>query len=534
MRLPFLGLPAALLATCLFASCGGGAGTASKPDNVPGLVLDEPDAVIEVAGPGGDALEEAGPGGDALEEAGPEAMPLELPPPWEVPQETVPADDPGPDPAPEAAADLPNDPAADAPADTPIVTPTACRSFQDCASDEVCEFTLGVCQRRSTWTETQVVAHGFHPLDGAPGDVLIVDGGAFMTSSFAVPKVTIGTVVVGGFAVETSENRVLVQVTKAMSGKITVTDPAGKTATCAGTFKQAPAGVIECDGTTPAATFNPGVRPAEAGGFAAGYVDLGDDLQTRVFYPAKCGSIRRPPVAGTWPLVLVLHGNGAPHLNYEYLAQLLATWGFVAVMPATDQNMAGDDFSAMLAQVMPLVAKIRGKALDPLNPVLAGVSTTPEIAFIGHSRGTGRTEEVIGADADVAAHTVAAVFLGPVDDGDKVPCPILVFGGQKDSQSMPSNYNGAYGDQAAPKWLVEFPGGNHGSFCDHKVYGYGMLGGMGDQKPTITRPRQLYVVQTFVLPLMQRAFQQAQPFAAQLDSPQDGPDYTVAFQLAVP
>ena len=521
MRQSLRVVPAALLAAYLAAACGSGAGTASKPDHVPGLVLDEPDVLMEVAVPGV----------DAPEETGPEAMPLELPPPWEVPQEAVPDDDPGPDPVPETATDLPADLPADLPPDvapdTTVVPPTPCRSFQDCASDEVCEFTLGVCQRRSTWTETLVVAHGFHPLEGAPGDVLIVDGGAFMTSSFAMPKVTVGSVAVGGLAVESSENRVLIKVTKAMAGKITVTDPAGKVATASGTFHQAPAGVIDCDGTTPAATFNPGVRLAEVGGFAAGYADLGDDLGTRVFYPAKCGSIRRPPVAGTWPVVLILHGNGAPHLNYEYLAQLLATWGFVSFMPATDQNMAGDDFSAMLAQVMPLVGKIRGQALDSLNPVLAGLSTTPEIAFVGHSRGTGRTEEVIGADDDVAAHTVAAVFLGPVDDGDKVPCPILVFGGQKDSQSVPANYNGAYGDQSAPKWLVEFPGGNHGSFCDHKVYGYGLLGGMGDQKPTITRPRQLYVVQTFVLPLMQRAFKLAEPFAAQLDAPQSGPDYTV-------
>ena len=44
MRRPFRLVPAALLAACLAAACGSGAGTASKPDTVPGLVLDEPDA----------------------------------------------------------------------------------------------------------------------------------------------------------------------------------------------------------------------------------------------------------------------------------------------------------------------------------------------------------------------------------------------------------------------------------------------------------------------------------------------------------
>jgi hypothetical protein len=431
--------------------------------------------------------------------------------------------DPGPDPGPEPVPDVPL-------ADVPDVAPPPpfCTSFQDCADGEVCDFPLGRCQGRSTWTDATLGVYGFHPASGSPGDTLVLDGRRFTDSPMGMPKVKIGAVVVGGLSLEFSENRILVPVTQAMSGPITVWDPQNHYATMTGTFSQAPAGVIGCDGSTPWATYLPGTTLGAIGSYAAGYVDLGDALRTRVFYPADCGSIRRPPVPGTWPFVLILHGNGAPHLNYEYLAQLLATWGFVSAMPATQMNMAGEDFSKMLEELMPVVTKLRGRALGDVHPVLAGVTTTADIAFIGHSRGTGRAEEVIGADPDIAAHTKGAVFLGPVDDGKTVPGLFLLFGGLKDAQSLPWQYNAIYAEQPGPKWYVEFKGGNHGSFCDHKVYGYGgLLGAFGDQKPLITRERQLFVVQTFVVPLMQRAFGLPEPFAGQLDDPPAVPECNV-------
>jgi hypothetical protein len=193
--------------------------------------------------------------------------------------------------------------------------------------------------------------------------------------------------------------------------------------------------------------------------------------------------------------------------------------------------MAGEDFKKMLEELMPLVKLIRGRPLAGLHEVLAGVSTTESIAFVGHSRGSGRAEEVVGADADVKAHTVGAVFLGPVDDGDTVPGLFMVFGGLKDAQSGPLNYKGTYNQQPAPRWMIEFPGGNHGSMCDHKVYGYGIIGGLGDQMPTILRARQLLVIQQYALPLFQRAFGLPEPFASQLDAPPGGPDHAVTYDL---
>lgn len=477
-------------------------------------------------------------GGDAVQADADDAVPVADAPP--MPDEGGPEDlvagDPGSPDMPVADLGTPELPPVDegnpeVPGTDPgPVVDTFCRSFEDCEEDEVCEFSLGVCQRRGTWKDTSIAMYGFHPAAATAGDVLVVDGTAFYLPGFigGAPKnIRIGSVNVGGTQYLADENRILIKVTAQMQGVIQVTDMSGSKALLPTHFRQAPAGEIACDGSTPAASGVPGPDPRHVGPHAAGYVDLRDGLDTRIFYPAECGSIRRPARRGTWPLVMILHGNGANHLQHEHLAQLLATWGFVSVMPSTLQNMANQEQEALVEQVMPLVVRVRGQDLGGEHPVLAGVVTTEDVAWVGHSRGTGRSEELILADSDLAAHTKGAIFLGPVDDGEAVPGLLMVFGGGKDTQSGPSNYNGPYDDHDGPKWLITLPGGNHGSFCDHKVYGYGALGGMGDLEPTITRHKQLTVVETFGLPMMQRAFGLDEPFGDVLDSPPTDPDYTV-------
>jgi hypothetical protein len=415
--------------------------------------------------------------------------------------------------------------------------PHFCRSFQDCTSDEVCVFSLGECQTRGTWTDYDPAVDAFHPSEAAAGDVLIVDARRLMAGlTTQMPRARIGE---GASAqnvlaahMQADENRMLIKVQSGMAGKITLWDFQGKLAGSPGSLLSAPSGVIPCDGKTPEATGEDGTRPGSVGPYAAGYVDIGDAAGTRVFYPAVCGSLRRPPVEGTWPLVAILHGNGATHLQYEYLAELLATWGFVSFMPATDMNMAGEPFDEMLKKLMPVVRMMWDQDdLGLVHPVLAGVGTTPDIAFVGHSRGTGRAEEVLARNQDIKDMTVGAVFLGPVDDGLPIPGGLLVFGGKKDSQSGSSNYTGPYNKHNGPKILVEFPGGNHGSFCDHKVYGYTLMGALGDLEPTIPRSRQLYVVQTFTVPFFQKAFGLTETFPGFLSAAPTSSDHTIQRNL---
>lgn len=474
------------------------------------------------------------PGADVLD------VPLDIDEDVPLPQDALDPDTHAPDVADDAAAEDPGapdvgpeDPGHDPGLEDPgPPMPVFCHSFADCLADEVCVLSLGECQKRATWTDISPALYGIHPREVAPGDVLIVDGRRFSAGGLTgnTPRARVGDVNVTGLQFD--ENRLLIPVQAGMAGDVRVwafynnyqlmlwPDPVAA----------APAGVVPCTNQTPAASWIPGTRPDLTGPYAAGYVDLGDAPMTRVFYPAECGSVRRPPIQteAPFPLVCILHGNGALHLQYEYLAELLATWGFVSFMPQTDQNMAGEPFQEMLKKLMPVITKMRGRALDDVHPVLAGVETTPEIAFIGHSRGTGRAEEAVGSDADLNNHAVGFVFLGPVDDDKKVRGQFLVFGGGKDTQSTAANVNSAYNNQKAPRYKIVLPGGNHGSFCDHKVYGYTPIGPIvGDLEPTIPRSLQLQIVQRFTLPLLQRAFGMDEPFADVLDSAPSTADYTI-------
>ncbi len=163
-------------------------------------------------------------------------------------------------------------------ADAPPVFHAFCRSFDDCEDDEVCEFSLGACQRRGTWLDPAIDFYGFHPAAAAPGDWLVLDGTVFYIPGFmgGSPKsVKIGSV--SGDVSQADENRILVKVTANMQGVITITDPNGKSASLPTHFQQAPAGVIACDTSTPAASGVPGPDSMHVGPYAAGYVDLNDD-----------------------------------------------------------------------------------------------------------------------------------------------------------------------------------------------------------------------------------------------------------------
>lgn len=407
-----------------------------------------------------------------------------------------------------------------------------CRSFYDCGTDEVCIFSEGICERRSNWIDATLDLYGFHPRAGTVGDVLVIDGARFYSGFYPSFSVLVGSnQKFSGMQLEPqpNQNRVTVFVGKDMSGFVTIVDSQGKKATSKVSFQVSSEGLIACDGSTPSASNIAGQFPTETGPYAAGYVDVIGEIHTRVYYPAMCGSVRRPPVPGTWPLVCILHGNGALNIQYEYLAELLATWGFVSFAPATKHNSDDWDAEEMLSQLLPVIGKMRGKSLEGIHPLLVNVSTTPEIAFIGHSRGAGRAEEAINADPDLKAHTIGSIFLGPVDDDKTMPGPFMLFAGGKDRSCYSPWYEKIYKNQNTPRWMIEIPGGNHGGFCDHKVYGYENMGLTIDLEPTIPRRRQLEIVQTFAIPFLQRVFALEEPFAYYLNTPPSSPDYKVQF-----
>ncbi len=407
--------------------------------------------------------------------------------------------------------------------DAGVVDSRFCWGFTDCSGDLICELTEGRCERRATHGAGGLALYGFRPGAGAAGDQLVVDGSGFYSSLFGSMgvRVNIGPQALSGVA---DENRVIVSVPAGASGAVTVKGENGTTPASAVAFSTTAGGVLACDDTTPAAGFDGAAAPTDSGPFAAGYVDV-PGRRLRIYYPAECGGVRRPPVAGEYPLVIFLHGNGAVYWSYEYLAASLATWGFVSAMPET--GTGNEEDPQITRQIRDVVDDMRGVELSGLHEaVLAGLHTTQEAAFVGHSRGCGRMQDYFRDQPAVRDMTVATIFLGPHDnERDTAPGLFLVIGATEDHQSLVGRQTPmAYSRQPAPRWKVIVQGGNHSLFCDHKIYS------MFDGEPSVTRRQQLGVVLSFSLPIMQRAFGHSEPFASWLDSPEPSPLYEVEFE----
>ncbi len=388
-----------------------------------------------------------------------------------------------------------------------------CRAHDACKVGKVCNFANGRCETRIDWPAPAPVLFSFHPMVAAPGDVLVLDGARFWPSAFQVSaKVKVGGTSLAPYPPLLDSTRLLVPVTAPVGGALELTTGGGKKLSGGVLIKSPTGGPMPCSAWTMPAAGSAGTTPRAAGPHGAGYRDLKGATTARLFYPAKCGGVRTAPVAGTHPLVVLMHGNGAGYLNYEFLGQHLATWGFLALLPdAKVDYKASDIVKITPAQVATLAAAIK---VARGGGGLPGVKAGAKVAFIGHSRGSARIQAVLAADKALAAATVASVFLGPVDDGKVVPGLFLLVAGTRDSQSPGYIHNTAYGRQKPPKWRVVVQGGNHSLFSDHKVWS-----GFLDQKPTVTRAQQHGVVASFTLPLLQRAFGLKQPFKAQLDSP---------------
>jgi len=402
----------------------------------------------------------------------------------------------------------------------------SCSGLVDCpGNEEICELSLGRCEYRKSLLSYENELYSFHPRDVAVGDLLVVDGNGFMGTnpvSLIPPLVHIGSDSVGGSFLDSSisadGNRLLIKVTKEISGPVSVTVNGFTSNISVENLGVADDGVIECDGSTPEATFEDENYLLGVGPYAAAYLDFLDQAM-RVFYPAQCGSVRHPPVDGTYPLVVILHGNGSQHIQYEYLAQLLATWGFISLMPESESE--NDSPPEVHHLIYDRIEPFLEADLGEVHYILDGLSTTTEVAMIGHSRGCARMQNTWNLDEDLKSNAVASIFLGPAEDEIVAPGMFMVIGASKDGQSFSWNFDGSYNRQSAPKWKVWLEGGNHSLFGDHKVYT------AFDGVPDITRRQQLEITASFVLPLLERAFGLEEHWPEMLDNPPASSIYTV-------
>ncbi|WP_243657574.1 serine aminopeptidase domain-containing protein [Parafrankia sp. BMG5.11] len=284
------------------------------------------------------------------------------------------------------------------------------------------------------------------------------------------------------------------------------------------------AGVVLAGGSTGVA---PPAAPDEPGPFTAGYQTLtvsdpgrpGRLLTTSVWYPgapARLGPVALPPAAqypaaqypmarypvapgvdvssalaheeipvapGRFPLVVVSHGSAGSRVQLAYLAEALATHGFVVAAP----DHPGDTMiEAAEGRQAPLVELASDRLLDVSAVIsaftkpdcpLSRMVRADEVGVVGFSFG-GLTSAVstvgfLRAPADPRVRAVVGIApateVVPERELDRVRVPVLLVGGSDDlaapvERNAGRTFDGLHG--AHPRYLVTVAGGMHNSFTE--------------------------------------------------------------------
>lgn len=384
------------------------------------------------------------------------------------------------------------------PVEQPCVRATAC------GSAATCNLCSGLCEDRSPgWGSLEVLSA--YPQKGAPGDFIVVDGAGYSMFS----SVTIGDVSVSS---DKDENRAVVTRKDGATGTLKVGSASfGEQIETSSEY----AGLQTCRPQDPPATDVVPTDPSEIGPYAVGFTDYNKSMyKVRIYYPATCGGLRRPPASGQFPFVLFVHGDGYIPMNFEYLARHLASWGFLTAVPDNA------DYSIM--------NKGRTSPQDWFAP-LAGMATGGDAAIICHSKGAEYTHE-LGLSNVKAVVFMGPVFTSAIEDPYAMslfPIQGLVLGWSEDGQVNSDKCYDVYEDLETPKYVVMIKRGTHGQFLDDKMWEPPSDG----SGPYITRNRQHELTQAFTLAYLQRAFGQTEPYSSWLSAPGLADELTFASDL---
>ncbi len=157
--------------------------------------------------------------------------------------------------------------------------------------------------------------------------------------------------------------------------------------------------------------------------------------------------------AAPYPLVMFSHGHNTESVMYAWLAEHLASYGFVVVAPDHKEQNTPDwaDYPrTTLARPVTLSRSIDyAEALTAPNGALAGMIDMEHIAAVGHSGGGETTLSIAGARFDMAGY---AAICAPIT----VDSP---WGYQNQCTPMPADTQAAMMDilglDAAPEGLWE-------------------------------------------------------------------------------
>ena len=224
--------------------------------------------------------------------------------------------------------------------------------------------------------------------------------------------------------------------------------------------------------------------PGKPGKFRVGVATVtavdgarGRSLPTEIWYPAREAARDAPPLAKSFPLIMMAHGRCGSRTNYEYLTTHLASHGFVVAAPdfvgttsaECDAGQGKSNFDDYPFDLSFVCRTLHDKS-GPLATYARHVRGIPT-GQVGHS--LGGTAIIVSAQIDTSftVNVGLAPFAQAPDATNLVdlipPRAWMVMGGTADTLVSFDDLTVPFFEALPPPaFLVRMTGGTHSGFTD--------------------------------------------------------------------
>lgn len=200
-----------------------------------------------------------------------------------------------------------------------------------------------------------------------------------------------------------------------------------------------------------------------------------------IYFP-KPSDLNSPTDAYSFPIALLLQGVNVDKSNYSKFATLVASYGFIVVVPNHERSVPELNLTGLFpqtSQIEAVQAQMKTENSNPASPI-AGIVNTQKLALLGHSWGGAvglsalanlclpilckgdysRPNELVAGAIFGAGlrHPITQEFV-PINNSG---IPIALLQGNNDSIALPERTEKTYEQiQTPPKILINISGVNH-------------------------------------------------------------------------